>query len=81
MADPVDVRASKYLRSELGRKMIDVTQADVRVMHGVAYIRGVVRTIPGGPTELKSAIQLACDGLRQKGMLKDVVIDCAYRGQ
>lgn len=81
MADPADVRASKYLRSEMGRKMIDVTQADVRVAHGVAYIRGVVRTMPGGPTELKSAMITCCDGLRQKGMIKDVVIDCAYRGQ
>lgn len=81
MADANDVRASKYLRSELGRKMIDVSQADVRVMHGVAYIRGVVKTIPGGPSELKSAIQTCCDGLRQKGIVKDVVIDCAFRGQ
>lgn len=81
MADPSDVRASKYLRSELGRKMIDVTQADVRVTHGVAYIRGVVRTVPGGPTELKSAINTCCEGLRQKGLVKSVVIDCAFRGQ
>lgn len=81
MADPNDVRASKYLRSELGRKMIDVSQADVRVSHGVAYIRGVVKTIPGGPVDLKAAMTTLCEGLRQKGHIKDLVIDCAFRGQ
>ncbi|MCC6402428.1 MAG: hypothetical protein IT207_00280 [Fimbriimonadaceae bacterium] len=79
MADPNDVRASKQLRSELGRKMIDVTQADVRVMHGVAYIRGVVKGIVGGPTDLKSALLQVGNGLRQKGIVKDVVIDAVYR--
>lgn len=79
MADPADVRTSKYLRSELGRKMIDVGQADVRVTHGVAYVRGVVRGVPGGPPDVKLAIHQCCDGLRQKGMIKDYVIDCAYR--
>jgi hypothetical protein len=79
MADPLDVRASKYLRSEFGKKLIDVTQADVRVLHGVAYIRGVVKPIVGGPSDLKSALNTACTGLRQKGTIKDYVLDCVYR--
>ncbi len=79
MADPKDVQAAKYLRSELGKKLIDVTQADVRVMHGVAYIRGVVKPIKGGPTDLKPALATAMNGLRQKGIIKDIVIDCSYR--
>lgn len=79
MANVEDVRATKYLRSELGRKLIDVAQADLRVMHGVAYLRGVVRSIPGGPEDIKSALHTCFNGLRQKGMLKDYVIDCAYR--
>ncbi len=79
MADPKDVQASKYLRSELGKKLIDVGQADVRVMHGVAYIRGVVKSIPGGPPDVKVAINQVAQNLRQKGIVKDIVIDCAYR--
>ncbi|MGE0001320.1 MAG: hypothetical protein AB7F50_09605 [Fimbriimonadaceae bacterium] len=79
MADPNDVRASKQLRSELGKKLIDVSQADVRVMHGVAYIRGVVRTMVDGPTDLKVALHQVANALRQKGIVKDVVIDAAYR--
>jgi hypothetical protein len=79
VADPNDVRATKYIRSELGKKLIDVTQADVRVMHGVAYIRGVVKPVVGGPTDLKAAMQTAAQGLMAKRIVKDVVIDCAFR--
>jgi len=81
MSDPLDIRASKHLRSELGKKLIDVTQADVRVLHGCAYIRGVVKPIVGGPTDLKVALNQACSGLRQKGTIKEYVLDCVYRGQ
>lgn len=79
MKDPKDVSAVKFLRSELGKKMIDVTQADVRVMHGVAYVRGVVKPVKGGPEDLKKALDQALSNMRQKGMLKDYVIDCTYR--
>lgn len=79
MADPKDVQAAKYLRSELGKKMIDVTSADVRVMHGIAYVRGVVKGVRGGPTDLKATLNLAAAGLRQKGIIKDIVIDCSFR--
>jgi hypothetical protein len=79
MADPKDVQASKYLRSMIGKGMIDVMQADIRVMHGVAYIRGVVKTMPGGPSDIKAALHTIAQGLRQKGVVKDVVIDCVYR--
>lgn len=79
MADANDVRAAKYLRSEIGKKMIDVTAADVRVMHGVAYIRGVVKGMKDGPTDLKAALNTLANGLRQKGIIKDIVIDCSYR--
>lgn len=61
--------------------MIDVGMADIRVMHGTAYVRGVVRSVPGGPPDTKAAINTCCDGLRQKGHIKDFVIDCVIRGQ
>ncbi|MBS1722119.1 MAG: hypothetical protein JSS66_03820 [Armatimonadetes bacterium] len=79
MADIEDVRATKQVRSEFGRKMIDVTQADVRVMHGVAYIRGVVKPIVGGPSDLKQAMHTVAHGLVQKRIIREMIIDCSYR--
>ncbi|MCW5937907.1 MAG: hypothetical protein KIT11_11450 [Fimbriimonadaceae bacterium] len=79
MADPQDVQATKALRSELGRRFVDTTQADVRVMHGVAYIRGVVKPIKGGNPDVKAALEMVAKSMRQKGLVRDVVIDCAFR--
>ncbi|MCW5938652.1 MAG: hypothetical protein KF884_06110 [Fimbriimonadaceae bacterium] len=79
MADPNDVAATKALRSELGRRFVDVGQADVRVSHGVAYIRGVVKPIKGGNPNVKESIDTVIKVIRQKGLVRDVVVDCAFR--
>jgi hypothetical protein len=79
MADPNDVAATKALRSELGRRFVDVAQADVRVSHGVAYIRGVVKPIKGGNPNVKESLDTVIKVMRQRGLVRDVVVDCAYR--
>ncbi|MEQ1822630.1 MAG: hypothetical protein ABL949_08975 [Fimbriimonadaceae bacterium] len=80
MADPKDVAANKIVRQMFGRRGIDVTRADLRVMHGVCYIRGAVAAIPGsGITDLKLEVQNIARLLTQKGGIKDVVVDCQFR--
>lgn len=61
--------------------MIDVGQADVRVTHGIGYIRGVVRGVKGGPEDLKAELELIRRILMNSGRsgVKDLVIDCAFR--
>ena len=78
MADPQDVQLTKMLRREMNRRMMDTGQTILRVMHGVAYIQGVVKPLKGGPTDLKAEIELVGRILRQRG-IKDVVIDCTFR--
>jgi hypothetical protein len=81
MADINDVRATKAARSELGRRGIDLTHADVRVLHGVVYVRGSVRAIVGmGITDIRSEMQLVARVLKTRAEIKDVVLDCAFRG-
>ncbi len=79
MADPADVAANKALRREFSRRMIDITQADLRVTHGVAYIRGAIKPIKGGPTDIRKEVELIARLLRTQAGIKDVVIDCAFR--
>ena len=76
-----DVAATKMLRKELARRMIDTGQADLRVAHGVAYIRGVIRPLAGGPQDLKQELELIARVLRNSPRLgvKDVVVDCSFR--
>lgn len=80
MADPADIAATKMMRRELGKRMIDVNQADIRVMHGVCYIRGVVRPIKGGPANVKAEIELLGRAMMNSKRLRDCVVDVIVRG-
>lgn len=82
MADPKDVTATKYLRREFNRQRIDLTHADVRVTHGVAYIRGTVGLDKGGDNaagDLRTIVEKIGSNLRQKGVIHDYIVDCRYR--
>jgi hypothetical protein len=79
MADPNDVAATKLVRRELGKRLLDLTQADLRVTHGVAYIRGVVKGMRGGNPDVKAELEIVARILRTNAHIKDVVIDCVVR--
>lgn len=80
MADPGDVAGTKIARSMLGRRGIDASLADVRVMHGVLYIRGSVTAIKGvGVTDIRAETEHAARILRQRPEIRDVVLECTYR--
>jgi hypothetical protein len=80
MANEDDVRGTKYARSELARRGIDSTQADIRVMHGICYIRGSLRALRSANIpDLRSEMEKIAKILRTKAEIKDVVIDAIYR--
>ncbi len=80
MADPNDVAGTKMARSMFGRRGIDVTLADLRVMHGVLYVRGSVSAVKGSGVEnVKTETENLARILRQRAEIRDVVLDCVYR--
>jgi len=80
MANEDDVRGTKYARSEFGRRGVDLTQADLRVMHGICYVRGSVRALRSSNiTDLRAEMEKIAKVLRTKQEIKDVVLDCIYR--
>lgn len=75
-----DLRATKMARSELTKRGIDLSLADLRVMHGVLHIRGAVRKAAGSEiADLKTELDHICSLLRQKGYFKDVALGVTYR--
>ena len=80
MATVEDIRARKKIRSEFTRRMIDITNLDLQVMHRVVYLRGVVRPIKGGPQDLKSELELISRIIINSGLAKDVIVGCTIRG-
>ena len=82
MADPGDVRGTKAARSEFSKRGIDTTYADIRVTHGICMIRGTVRAVRGSPiTDIRAEMAIVAKVLRQKAEIRDVVLDCMFRGQ
>lgn len=53
--------------------------ADIRASHGVVYVRGVIKPIRGGATDIKAECELIARVLRVKPEIRDVVLDCVYR--
>ncbi len=81
MADPNDVTGTKMARSYMGRRGIDLTLADVRVMHGVCYIRGTISAVKGaGVLDIRTEVEQCARLLKQRVEIRDVVLDCLYRG-
>ncbi len=84
MADPKDVEATKIVRREFSRRAIDTAQCDIRVMHGVVYVRGTVKTMRSGDGEacgdLRSSMEIIVKALRNRPAIRDVIVDVTYRG-
>jgi len=79
MADPKDVEATKLLRREFNRRQVDLTLADLRVSHGVAYIRGTLRPMRGAEGDLHSTVEHICKALRARPEFRDIVVDATFR--
>ena len=81
MADANDVSATKMLRREFARRPIDISAADLRVSHGVAYVRGVLKPMKGASAPMQEMIDHISKALRSRSEFRDVVIDCIIRGE
>lgn len=80
MADPADVAASKLVRKEFGKSGLDITYADLRVTHGIAYIRGNISINKSTPvTDMRIEMERVVRILRQRQGIKDVVVDVRYK--
>ncbi len=79
MADVKDVRGMRVARTELGKRGVDITKCDIRMHHGVLYIKGAVGVAKGAVIkDLKTEMEHIGRILRQKSDIRDVVIDCQF---
>ncbi|MCL6518951.1 MAG: hypothetical protein K6T99_03910 [Armatimonadetes bacterium] len=74
-----DVQMTRLVQREIGRRYIDSRQLDVRVIHGVVYIRGIVRKIRGHDVSLEAEMEIIRRILRSKPGIRDVIMDVTYR--
>lgn len=80
MADPKDVGVTRAARKYFTKHHIDITRADLRCMHGVLYLRGVVAAYRGSEfSDLREEVERIARLLRQQPGVRDVSIDVICR--
>ena len=79
MVDAKDVRALRLARTEFHKHGINIMRADIRVLHGILYIRGFVEPERGSQiNDLKHDMEVLARVLRQKAEIREVILDCNY---
>lgn len=76
---PEDASAMKLVRTEFGRRLVDTSQADIRVLHGICTVRGVLKPMRGGPGDMKAEVDTIAKVLRQRNGIRDVIMEVTLR--
>ena len=76
MVDQNDFRGQRIARTEFARRGVDISRADLYVMHGILYIRGEVKPMPKSLIlDMNSEMGIITKILRQRPEIRDIVLD------
>jgi hypothetical protein len=76
MVDQNDFRGQRIARAEFARRGIDISRADLYVMHGIMYMRGEIKTLPKSTiSDLNVEMGIVTKILRQRPEIRDIVLD------
>jgi hypothetical protein len=78
MATQEDIRNRKRIRAEFTKRPLDITGMDLQVLHGVAYVRGVIKSLKGGAGAHKE-LEHVVTAIRQLNLARDVIIQATVR--
>ena len=75
MHDPKDIECTKVLRREFNKRHFDTSLADLHVSHGVAYIRGTLKGMPGCADDLQTELDHIVHVLKCRPEFRDVIVE------
>ncbi len=76
MVDQNDFRGQRIARTEFARRGVDISRADLYVMHGILYMRGEVKPMPKSLIlDMGSEMGIITKILRQRPEIRDIVLD------
>lgn len=69
-----DAEMTRAIRREISRRYIDATNVDVRVIHGVVYLKGYIETLrTHQSTNLSDEMEIILRILRTRPGIRDVI--------
>jgi hypothetical protein len=76
----VDNEATRTVRAQITRRYLDSSQLEVRVMHGVAYLRGVISHLRSHPDiNLEHEKEVISHSLRGRNGIREVIWEVTIR--
>lgn len=76
MVDQNDFRGQRIARTEFARRGVDISRADLYVMHGILYLRGEVKPMPNSNiADMTVEMGLITRILRQRPEIRDIVLE------
>lgn len=74
-----DAEMTRMVRREISRRYVDSTRLDVRVMHGVVYLRGSIGSLRSHPdVDLTEEILIIERIIRQRPGIRDVINEIEF---
>ncbi len=78
--DVNDLRATKFARSAFGKRGIDISMADVRVLHGVCFVRGKLKVLPKWDIKsIENEAAFIAGIIKRQPDVKECVLECTYQ--
>ena len=78
--DKGDLALTKMVRSQIARRYFDSSLLDIRVMHGVVRLTGVIRVLRSNmDLDLTKEMETVSVILKTKAGIRDVVWDVSQR--
>ncbi len=73
-----DAETTRLVMRELNRRCVDWSMMDVRVIHGVVYMRGIMRKLRSHPNvDLEKEADIIRKILRQRPGIREIVWEVA----
>ncbi len=74
-----DKEMTRMVQREIARRYVDTKGVDVKAIHGVVYLRGVVRPLRGVAVDVQQEIEIIERILRNKPGVRDVINEMTVR--
>ncbi|MCC6485576.1 MAG: hypothetical protein IT209_12075 [Armatimonadetes bacterium] len=74
-----DAETTRMVRREIIRRHLDDSQLQVNAMHGVVYLRGILKVCAGHPRDLKEEMLILHRVLRSRPGIRDVIFELLDR--
>ena len=69
----------KNIRAEFTKHLLEVQNAEFRVMHDVCYVSGSIGLMRGGPNDPRREAERIREFVVSKRFVKDMVFHCSWR--